>query len=105
MHTLIVNFRLVGISPEAFVERAESIAPMWAEVPGLVSKTWLRNDETNTYGGYYVFESREALDAYKSSDLYLSMGTNPNLADVTVKDFSVIESASRITRGLTAVAV
>ena len=99
MHILVVNFQLDGLSPEQYAERAESIAPMWAAVPGLISKTWLRNDETNTYGGVYTFASREALAAYKDSDLYKSMEANPNLVNVNVTDFGVIESASRITRG------
>jgi heme-degrading monooxygenase HmoA len=103
MHILIVNFQLEGISLEQYLEQAESLAPIWADVPGLISKTWLRNDETRTYGGVYVFESLDAVDAYKASDLYASMGANPNLVNITVTDFGVIESASRITRGMATV--
>ena len=54
MHIQIINFRLKDISEEDYRRHCEAIAPAFANLPGLVSKTWLASPETNTYGGVYV---------------------------------------------------
>jgi hypothetical protein len=99
MHILIINFALEGISEEQYGGQVEPVAPAFADLPGLVSKTWLANEETNTYGGVYVWRNREAMEAYKESDIYKGMMANPHFKDVTVKDFAVLEEPTRITRG------
>ena len=104
MHVQIVNFRLEGISEEDYRGIAESIAPAFANLPGLVSKTWLANPETNTYGGVYVWQSREAMEDYKETDIYKGMATNPLFEDMVVKDFAVLEGPTRLTRGSAEVA-
>jgi hypothetical protein len=78
---------------------AETIAPAYANLPSLVSKTWLANPETGTYGGVYVWQSRESMENYKESDIYKGMAANPHFADVTAKDFAVLENPTRVTRG------
>jgi hypothetical protein len=40
--------------------RDESIEA-FAHVPGLRLKLWVANDEANTWGGLYIWESREAM--------------------------------------------
>ena len=99
MHIQIVNFRLEGIGEENYRGIAETIAPAFANLPGLVSKTWLANPETGAYGGVYVWQSREAMENYKESDIYKGMATNPHFADATVKDYAVLEGPTRVTRG------
>lgn len=69
------------------------------ELPGLVSKTWLANEDTNTYGGVYVWQDREAMEAYRENDIYKGMMDNPYFKDFTVSDFAVLEAPTRITRG------
>jgi hypothetical protein len=51
MHILIVNFTLEGIGEEEYRNMVEPIAPAFATLAGLVSKTWLADEKTNTYGG------------------------------------------------------
>ena len=99
MHIPIVNFRLEGMGEEDYRGIAETIAPAFANMPGLVSKTWLANPETGIYGGVYVWQSREAMENYKGSDIYKGMATNPHFADITTKDFAVLEGPTRVTRG------
>ncbi len=105
MHILIINFALEGISAKQYEGQVESVAPAFANLPGLVSKTWLANEETNIYGGVYVWQDREAMEAYKESDIYKGMVANPNLKDFTVRDFAVLEAPTRTTRGLFEVTV
>ncbi len=105
MHIQIINFGLKDISEEQYSGQVESVAPAFADLPGLVSKTWLANEETNTYGGVYVWRNREAMEAYKETEIYKGMQADPHLKDFTVKDFAVLEGPTRATRGLEEAAV
>ena len=104
MHILVVNFNLKGITEEDYLGLVEPIAPAFAGLPGLISKTWLANAETNTYGGVYVWHSREAMEDYKETDIYKGMATNPRFADVSVKHFAVLKNPTSVTRGPAGVA-
>ncbi len=100
MHIQIINFRLDDMSDEELRELAEALAPAFADLPGLVSKYWLANPETNTYGGVYVWQDRQAMEDYKKTEIFKGVTTNPNFVDVVSKDFAVFENPTRITRGL-----
>jgi hypothetical protein len=39
------------------------------------------------------------MEAYKQTDIYKGMLANPHFENVTVTDFAVVESATRVTRG------
>lgn len=99
MHIMIVNFGLRGISEGEYRNQCEAIAPAFAGLPGLVSKTWLADARTNTYGGVYVWRDRRAMEAYKETDIYKGMVANPYFGGLTVRDFAVLEEPTRITRG------
>ncbi len=99
MHIKIITFSLEGISEEAYRQQVEAVAPAFAGLPGLVSKSWLANEETNTYGGVYVWQDREAMEGYAETDLFKGMAANPYLEGLTVRDFAVLEGPTRITRG------
>ena len=100
MHVLVVNFRLDGVTEAEYAGLCDELAPAFAEVPGLASKTWLADSDKGVYGGVYLFEHRDAFEAFASSDLAAAVRNHPNLADVTMKDFGVLESPSRVTHGL-----
>lgn len=104
MHVQIITFGLNGISEEDYSKMAEAVGSAIAAMPGLVSKAWLANPETNTYGGAYIWQDREAMKAYAETDIYKGMATNPHFEGVTVKDFAVLENPTHITRGLAGVA-
>ena len=78
-------------SPEAYRAwgRSGGQAP-WAEVPGLRSKYFTLNEETQEAGGFYTFFNKQALDNYMASDLFKSMGTFPFITELTYKTFEVI---------------
>lgn len=97
MHILIINFNLHELAREQYEGVCDELAPTFAAVPGLISKTWLANEETNTYGGVYLWESREAMETYKAGEIYASIGANPALINVTATDFEVIPGPSKVT--------
>lgn len=48
-------------------------AQQFRKLPGLRSKAFLLDAKRGEIGGNYVWETREALDAYLRSDLYLNV--------------------------------
>jgi heme-degrading monooxygenase HmoA len=100
VHVQIINFNLKGIGEEDYRKQVEAIAPAFANLPGLVSKTWLANPQTNTYGGVYLWRDREAMENYARTDIYQGMLANPYFGDVTTKDFGILDHPTSITRGL-----
>jgi hypothetical protein len=66
MHAILIMCHSAGApaaSDEALARHVEGLQG----VPGLVMKTWLRDDET--LGGFYLFATREAAEEYLASDL------------------------------------
>ena len=101
MHLMVVNFQLQGMTDAEFVRACEGpVAELFRGVPGLISKTWLRSVETNTYGGVYVWEDRAAMVRYQESELARSVAANPHFVNVTVRDFGVMEVPTRMTNGM-----
>ena len=103
MHIEVVNFHLNDLSDAEFRAHCDELAPAFAEVPGLISKVWLANASTNTYGGVYTWEDREAMEEYRKSELFSGFAANPHLAEVSSADFGVFEGPTSVTRGLAAV--
>ncbi|MDG2029534.1 MAG: YdhR family protein [Phycisphaerales bacterium] len=98
MHILIINFNLEGITRAEYEAGCDEVAPAFEAIPGLVCKHWLADDDTNTFGGVYVFESEEALEAYRASDLFAEVAGNPAFANATVRAFGRLEGPSKVTR-------
>ncbi len=101
MHIQIVHFNLNGMSPAEYAQACEShFAPAFREVPGLLSKIWLSDPNTNTFGGVYAWSDREAMQAYFDSPLFHAVASNPHLANITSRDFAILEGPTRSTRGI-----
>jgi len=101
VHILIVNFQLKGISEQQYESLCQEIAPAFAAVPGLASKTWLADSASGTYGGVYVWNDRAAFERFRGSDLFKTVATHPNLTNISARDFAVLEAPSAVTLGIT----
>ena len=97
MHILIINFNLNGITRAQYEGVCGEVAADFAAVPGLVSKKWLANEETNTYGGVYLWKDKQAMLDYQQSELYNSLGSNPAFANITATDFEMLAGPSKVT--------
>jgi Putative mono-oxygenase ydhR len=97
-HIQVVTFQLAGLEPDAYRAHCETVAPAFTEIPGLRAKAWLANPATNTYGGVYAWETRQAMEDYVSGPIFTSLLANPGIADVTTRDFGVLERPTEITR-------
>jgi hypothetical protein len=105
MYIQIVNFSLNGITPEQYEHACEEkYAPLFASMPGLISKVWLSDPASNTFGGVYTWADRESMEAYKRSPVFQSLLANPFMTYLTSRDFEVLEAPSRVTNGLVAAA-
>jgi heme-degrading monooxygenase HmoA len=105
MHIQIVNFNLKDMGDKEFHKMCDELAPAFASLPGLISKVWLADPATNTYGGVYIWRDRGAWEVFTKSELFQAVGAHPNLTNITSRDFGVLEGPTRVTNGLIAAAV
>lgn len=57
-----------SLSREEVLRAAAKRKPMFEAMPGLVQKYYLELDAPNSYGGIYIWESAEAMAAFRQSE-------------------------------------
>jgi hypothetical protein len=77
---------------------SDQLATAIAEVPGLISKTWLADAASNTYAGVYLSDTEASSSNYRASELCNAVKTDPNVGEVSSREFGVLDGPSRITR-------
>ena len=97
MHAQVVTFGLNGISEEQFHEAVGPDTKLFANLPGLLAKIWLRDPETNTYGGLYIWADQEAYERYIKGEVFNAIKADQNLKNVESRDFGVFDDLSAIT--------
>ena len=101
MQAQLITYHLTDISHADYLKQmVEPDAPVLAKVPGLISKVWLTDEDKNTFGGFYLWETKTAMQTFMDSDLVKAVVSRPFVTNVSSVDFEVNEEASRITRGL-----
>ena len=98
MHTVLITFDLVDMTPERYTEVAGELAPAFAAVPGLLAKIWLTDPGDARYGGVYLFADAGAADAFLGSALARGVATNPHFAGLTVRRYGVDEATTARTQ-------
>lgn len=93
----VIQFRLAGLSEADYRAHTERVAPVFSTMPGLLSKVWLANAATNTYGGVYTWRDRASLEQYRASGLYARLVSNPGLADMSDREFAILPEPTRVT--------
>jgi hypothetical protein len=97
MYARIITFRLDGLTPAQYRDHAATVAPAFTTWPGLLAKVWIADDDAGTYGGVYLFADRASADRTRDTGLYRSMTTNPAFADLSVREFDVLDAPTAIT--------
>ena len=72
MHMLLVKFHS-ALDDKTVAGLLDERLPLFRAVPGLVQKYYAREESTGDYVGCYLFESRQALLDYRSSELAKSI--------------------------------
>jgi hypothetical protein len=101
MQAQLITYQLKDISQAEYLKQmVEPDAPVLAKVPGLISKIWLADEEKHTFGGFYLWENKTAMEDFMHSDLVKAVVSRPFVKNVSSVDFEVNQNASLITRGL-----
>ena len=58
-----------GLSHDEVNQRFTERSDHYRKVPGLIQKYYVKFTETGEYGGIYVWDSRESLDAWRTGNL------------------------------------
>jgi hypothetical protein len=101
MQAQLITYQLTDISQADYLKQmVEPDAPVLANVPGLISKVWLADEQKNSFGGFYLWKDKAAMEAFMRSDLVKTVVSRPFVQNVSSVDFEVNQKASTITRGL-----
>ena len=95
---LQITFKLRAPVPE-YRSLCQLLAPAFAALPGLRWKIWVLNEREKEAGGFYVFESEEALNEFLSSALAAQVKSHPALYDFEATVFDVMVEVTAMTRG------
>lgn len=98
MHALFISYDLHGVTAAEHAELSAQLAPALAAVPGLVSLTWLSNEATGRYGGFFVFEHKPAFDVFIASELYEALRGRAAVRDLTAAEFSIERISTSLPR-------
>ena len=69
-----------------------------ADTPGLQWKVWLMNEAESEAGGIYLFDSKDAAQAYMGGPIVASLKESPVISNISAKLFDVLPEHSAITR-------
>jgi hypothetical protein len=75
-------------------ERAQAIAAQ----PGLEWKVWIRDPQTRTSGGVYLFADRDAAQKWATT-LEDMLKQRPGVSAFDARIFEILDEPTRITRG------
>ena len=98
MPILQINFKLNVPSAE-YRKIVKSVVQAIADVPGLVWKVWLLNEQDREAGGIYLFQDEQSLAAYLSGPIIRQIKGLPQLCEISAKRFATIPELTVVTRG------
>ena len=93
----VIQFRLAGLSEADYRAHTERVASTFSTMPGLLSKVWLANAATNTYGGVYTWRDRVSLQQFRASETYARLVANPGLAEFSDREYAILPEPTRVT--------
>ncbi|MCG7606786.1 MULTISPECIES: YdhR family protein [Mycobacterium] len=100
MYVRIVTFGLSGLPHEEYVRHTGQIAAAFSGWPGLHAKIWLADPATNSYGGVYIFDTKDAADASRCTDLFARLLADSHFDGVSVTEFDVLDVPTAITAAM-----
>jgi quinol monooxygenase YgiN len=100
MYVQIMTFRLHGISHEEFAALCDQVAPGYADIDGCISKLFVRDpDDADSFGGVYVWETREAAEAYVQDGVAALLVESPQFADFEVSYLEILPGPTAVSGG------
>jgi len=78
------------VDPEELERRALVRKPEFKKVPGLIQKIYGRDEATGDWCGIYFFENRQALAAFRETELAKTIPTAYEATDVRREVYEVM---------------
>lgn len=78
------------LDPKELERRVEERKPRFLEVPGLIQKIYGRDETTGDVCGIYFFESKEALAAFRETELAKSIPDAYEATDIRREVYEVL---------------
>ncbi|WP_455375272.1 YdhR family protein [Kaarinaea lacus] len=78
------------LDPEELDRRLRERKPRFLEVPGLIQKIYGRDEATGDVCGIYFFENKEALAAFRDTELAKTIPTAYEATDVRREVYEVL---------------
>ena len=94
MHAVMITFTS-AVPVEELAAPFTEYARALCSIDGLVSKTWIRDGDT--VGGFHIFTSGDAADAYLGSEMVAGLTSNPAFSGFAIRHFDTIDELSAIT--------
>jgi hypothetical protein len=94
MHAVLITFQSTA-DLDSLIEPFTDYAHALATVPGLVTKTWLRDGAT--LGGFHLFTGRGMAESYLNSTMVAGITANSAFSEFRIQHYSVLEELSQIT--------
>jgi hypothetical protein len=98
MPILQINFKL-NVPPAEYRKMCESLAQTIVDVPGLVWKVWLLNEQEGEAGGIHLFQDEQSLVGYLSGPIVAQIKSLPQLREISAKRFDTMPEVTAVTRG------
>ena len=97
MPILQINFKL-NVPTAKYRKICESVARAIADVPGLVWKVWLLNEQDGEAGDICLFQDEKSLAAYLSDLIVRQISGLPQLREISAKRFETMPELTAVTR-------
>lgn len=102
VYVQLVTFTLDGPTEEQYHDACREETGVFADLPGLLAKIWLRDPDTGTYGGLYLWQDRDSYENYTRSDIFRAIQDDASFQGVTSRGFDHFEDLTKATQpGLT----
>ena len=92
LNVLVVSYKYDLREDNDIIElsKNEEMLKIWSTIPGLGVKFALANPDENEYGGDYLFEDDESLEAFLASPLLKEWGEHPDVSELTFRKYQVL---------------
>ncbi len=92
LNVLVVRYKYDLREDNDIIElsKNEEMLKIWSTIPGLGVKFALANPDENEYGGVYLFEDDESLEAFLASPLLKEWSEHPDVSELTFRKYQVL---------------
>ena len=96
LNILVVTYKYDLREDNDLIEltKDESVLQTWSTIPGLGVKFALANTDENEFGGVYLFEDSDSLEAFLASPLLKDWSEHPDVSELTFKKYQALSDLS-----------